>query len=290
MARPYSGGVDVARFAGSLGAYVTGIDLRDEIEPPQVEQLRQALDQHLVVALPDQDITLDDLERLTDQLGGRDVTPYVTPLDGRPYVIRVIKERTDTLNFANVWHTDLSYLPAPPLYTLLHAAETPPAGGDTVWSNQQLAFDTLSSGLRRQLIGMRAVHSAGMAYGTGGLLDRAKHLSSMAVEPSDDAFATHVHPIVTAHPRTSRPSLFVNGNYTTTIDGWTPAESAGLLGYLYEHSTHQNFTARLRWEPKMLTIWDNRATQHFALNDYPGERREMFRTSVRGEAPEAYTG
>lgn len=281
--------MDVTRFSGSLGAYVTGIDLAADVSPDEVEAVRRALDEHLVVALPDQDIDLDDLERFTDQLGGRDVTPYVTPLPDRPYVIRVIKERTDTLNFANVWHTDLSYLPAPPQYTLLHATETPAAGGDTIWNNQQLAYDTLSAGLKQTLRGLRARHSAGRAYGTGGYLDTTKHLSSMAIEPSAQAYEDHVHPVVTAHPRTGRPSLFVNGNYTTKIDGWTSAESAGLLGYLYEHATHENFTARLRWEPKTLAIWDNRATQHLAINDYPGERREMFRTSVRGDPPQAYT-
>jgi taurine dioxygenase len=209
----------------------------------------------------------------------------VTPLDDRPYVIRVIKERTDALNFANAWHTDLTYLATPPQYTLLHARETPPAGGDTIWANQQAAYAALSSGLKSVLAGLDAVHSAGSAYGTGGLLDRYGKLSSMAIEPSADAFATETHPVVTRHPRTGRPSLFVNSVYTVRIDGWTNDESAGLLSHLYHHSTNENFTFRLHWEPRMLTIWDNRATQHFAVNDYPGERREMYRTSVRGDRP-----
>lgn len=274
--------------AGALGAYVTGVDLTDEVDDGSVAQLQRALDDHLVVFLPGQDMTLDHLERLTDQLGGRDVTPFVKPLEDRPYVIRVIKEPEDTLNFANAWHTDLSYLPAPPQYTLLHAWDTPSAGGDTLWANQQQAYDTLSTGLKDVLGGLRAVHSAGLAYGTGGLLDSMKQHSSMAIEPSDDAFATHTHPVVTRHPRTRRPSLFVNPVYTTTFEGWTPGESGGLLEHLYRHSVNENFTCRLRWTKGTLAIWDNRATQHFAINDYPGARREMFRTSVRGGPPEGY--
>ena len=168
-----------------------------------------------MVFLPDQDLSLDDLERVTDLLGGRDVTPFVDALEDRPYVIRVIKEPTDVLNFANAWHSDLSYLPAPPAYTLLHAWDVPDHGGDTVWSNQYLAYETLSSGLKATLDGLLAVHSAGMAYGTGGLLDQFKDLTSMAIAPSEEAYAEHVHPVVTVHPVTGRRALYVNPVYTT---------------------------------------------------------------------------
>jgi taurine dioxygenase len=280
--------MEVSRVGGSLGACISGIQLGAGFDGDVAEALRVALDEHLVVYLPGQDLSLDRLEALTDELGGRDVTPYVEALEDRPYVIKVIKERGDVLNFANAWHTDLSYLATPPRYTLLHAYETPPAGGDTIWANQQAAYAMLSPGLKSVLGGLDAVHSAGTAYGTGGLLDRYGKLSSMAIRPSADAYATETHPVVTRHPRTGRPSLFVNAVYTVQIDGWSAAESAGLLSYLYQHSTNENFTFRLHWEPGMLAIWDNRATQHFAVNDYPGERREMYRTSVRGERPERF--
>ena len=196
--------------AGALGATISGIDLSKVTSSEQLDDVRQALTDHLVVFLPEQDIDLDDLERITDLLGGRDTTPYVTPLNDRPYVIRVIKEPGDLLNFANAWHSDLSYLPTPPSYTLLHAWEVPAFGGDTVWSNQYLAYETLSRGLRETLAGLRAVHSAGMAYGTGGLLDQAKSLTSMAIAPSPDASKEQVHPAVITHPVTNRKALYVN--------------------------------------------------------------------------------
>lgn len=196
--------------AGALGAVVKGLDLTRATEPAHLAGLRRALADHLVVFVPEQDLSLDDLERVTDLLGGRDVTPFVEPLEDRPYVIRVIKEPRDALNFANSWHSDLSYLPEPPAYTLLHAWEVPDHGGDTVWSNQYLAYQTLSEGLRATLDRLRAVHSAGMAYGTGGLLDRFRELSSMAIAPSDDAFAEHCHPVVLRHPVTGRRALYVN--------------------------------------------------------------------------------
>jgi len=278
--------LDIRPVAGALGAEVTGIDLRNVSDVDALDGVRKALADHLVIFLPDQHLDLDDLERLTELLGGRDVTPYVTPLDGRPYVIRVIKEREDQLNFANAWHSDLSYLPAPPSYTLLHAWDVPDHGGDTLFANQYAAYETLSAGLRATLAGLRAVHSAGLAYGTGGYLDKVKGLSSMSIAPSADAYQERSHPVVIKHPVTGRSALYVNPVYTTHFEGWNPTESRPLLDHLYRHSVNENFTCRLRWSYHTLTIWDNRCTVHNALNDYPGSRREMFRTSVKGSVPE----
>jgi taurine dioxygenase len=279
--------VTVAPVAGALGATVTGLDLTRVHEAAELEDLRRALADHLVVFLPDQALSLDDLERVTDLLGGRDVTPFVEPLADRPYVIRVIKEPDDVLNFANAWHSDLSYLAEPPAYTLLHAWDVPPHGGDTVWSNQYLAYEQLSGGLKATLASLRAVHSAGMAYGTDGLLDKFKDFTSMAIAPSAEAFREHGHPVVVAHPVTGRAALYVNPVYTTRFEGWTAAESDTLLAHLYRHSINENFTCRLRWAVNTLAIWDNRCTMHNALNDYTGVRREMFRTSVKGSVPQA---
>ena len=264
---------------------MTGIDLAKVTETGQLEGLRNALAEYLVVFLPEQHLDLDDLERITDLLGGRDTTPFVTPLEDRPFVIRVIKEPSDQLNFANAWHSDLSYLPEPPAYTLLHAWEVPEFGGDTLWSNQYLAYESLSRGLRQTLDGLRAVHSAGMAYGTGGFLDQVKDLTSMDIAPSPDAAREQLHPTVIEHPVTQRPALYVNPVYTTRFEGWSPPECQALLGHIYRHATSENFTCRLRWTRHTLAIWDNRCTMHNALNDYSGVRREMFRTSVRGSAP-----
>jgi taurine dioxygenase len=276
----------IEKAAGSCGAYVTGLDLSRALDGEALASLRGALLEHLVVALPDQAMSLDDLERLTDQLGGRDVTPFVKPLADRPYVIRILKEKQDKLNFANAWHTDLSYLAAPPDFTLLYCLEAPPSGGDTIWANQYMAHDTLSPGLRETLHGLDAVHSAGMAYGDGGYLDGVKHLMSTKIAPSAEARKEEIHPATIAHRETGRPALYVNPVYTTRIAGWSQAESQGLLGHLHKHAVNENFTWRLRWAKGMLAIWDNRCTQHFAMNDYHGHRREMVRTSVKGSVPE----
>lgn len=277
----------VTRDGGSAGAYVTGVDLSQKHEVEEIAGIRKALLDHLVVALPGQSLSLDDLERFTDALGGRDVTPFVKPIEGRPHVIRILKEPHEKLNFANAWHTDLSYLEAPPSFTVLYCLETPPCGGDTVWANQYMAFETLSAGLRDTLMGLNAVHSAGAAYGTGGYLDGVKDKMSTKIEPSKDAYREQIHPVVIAHAETNRPSLYVNPVYTQRISGWTKAESDGLLAHVYKHAVNENFTWRLKWAKGTLAIWDNRCTQHFALNDYHGFRREMVRTSVKGSKPRA---
>src|SRR5258707_947519 len=200
----------VAPAGGSAGATVTGVDLSKPDDPDAIAAIRQALRDHLVVALPDQTLSLDDLERFTDALGGKDITPFVVPIEGRPYVIRILKEPHEKLNFANAWHTDLSYLETPPSFTVLYCLETPPAGGDTVWANQYLAFETLSSGLRDTLLGLSAVHSAGPAYGTGGYLDGVKDKMSTRIAPSKDAYAEYTHPAVIEHPETGRAALYLN--------------------------------------------------------------------------------
>src|ERR1700740_1789060 len=135
--------LQVSPGGGSLGAYVTGADLSKTLDAEDVAGVRGALLQHGVVALPDQAMNLEDLERFTDQLGGRDCPPFVKAVDGHPYVIRILKEPHEKLNFANAWHTDLSYLEAPPSFTVLYCLETPAVGGDTVCANQYMEFEPL---------------------------------------------------------------------------------------------------------------------------------------------------
>ena len=217
MTTTHTSSLTVEPVAGALGATVTGLDLTQVTTSEQLEGLRRALAEHLVVFLPGQELSLDDLERVTELLGGRDVTPFVDPLEDRPFVIRVIKEPDDALNFANAWHSDLSYLPAPPAYTLLHAWDVPDHGGDTVWSNQYLAYETLSAGLRATLRGLQGVHSAGMAYGTGGLLDQVKDFTSMAIAVICSSLSTEQGPAITSK---LPPPMELPRTVITVSSGW----------------------------------------------------------------------
>ncbi|MEY4176143.1 MAG: hypothetical protein RI900_3308 [Actinomycetota bacterium] len=276
----------IDRIAGALGAEISGLDLTRTLTDGEVEALRHAVLEHKVVFLRHQPYATEHLERLTLQLGGHGHTPFLESIEGHPGVVRVVREAHEGgINFGGQWHSDWSFQPEPPAFTLLWSLEVPPQGGDTMWSNQELAHDTLSDGLKSTLSGLDVVHSAGWAYSADGVLARTAQGRTMRINSSDDALSEHVHPAVPTHPDTGRSTLFVNPTYSVRFHGWTAAESAPLLQHLYAHSTRDAFTCRFRWSPHTLAIWDNRSTQHNALNDYRGHRRELHRTTVAGTAP-----
>lgn len=276
----------VQPITGSLGAELSGIDVTRPLADDDLAALRAAVVRHQVVALRNRRYDVDALESLTAQLGGHGPTPFLESESDHPGIVRVVKEADEGgFVFGGAWHTDYSFQPAPPSFTLLWSVEVPPAGGDTIWSNQVLAFERLSPGLQATLRTLRAVHSAGMAYSADGFLARTATGRTMRINSTDEALAEQTHPMVITHPETGAEALFVNPTYTTRIDGWSPAESAALLGYLYQHSVREPFTCRVRWTPDMLVIWDNRTTQHLAIDDYRGHRREMYRSTVAGTVP-----
>ena len=276
----------VDRIAGAIGAELTGLDLTRELTEGEVGALRHAVLEHKVVFLRNQPYATEHLERLTQQLGGHGHTPFLESIDGHPGVVRVVREADEGgLNFGGQWHSDWSFQAEPPAFTLLWSLEVPPQGGDTMWSNQELAHETLSDGLKHTLSTLDVVHSAGWAYSNDGVLARTAKGRTMRINTTDDALAEQVHPAVPVHPETGRRALFVNPTYSVRFHGWTAAESASLLQFLHTHSTRDAFTCRFRWTPGTLATWDNRSTQHNALNDYRGHRRELHRTTVAGTTP-----
>ena len=278
--------ITVDRIAGALGAELHGLDITRPLGEQARGELRTAVLQHKVVFLRDQPYAIEYLERLTEELGGHGHTPFLESIPGHAGVVKVVKEADEGgFNFGGAWHSDWSFQPEPPAFTLLWSVEVPPHGGDTMWSNQELAFDTLSDGLKTTLMDLDVVHSAGWAYAADGFLARAATGRSMQINTSDEALTEHVHPAVPAHPETGRSAIFVNPTYSVRFAGWSAADSAPLLQHLYMHSTRDAFTCRFRWTPNTLAIWDNRSTQHNALNDYRGHRRELHRTTVAGTVP-----
>lgn len=281
--------ITVRQMSGAGGAEITGIDLTEPASDAVIAEIQRALAEYLVVTLPDQPIDDRMLSAFTQRLGPFGHEPFVEGLPTFPNVLAVVKEADEVrrANFGGNWHSDWSFQDTPPSYTLLHARELPPRGGDTLYANQYLAYETLSKGLRKVLDGLNAVHSARRPYGPQSVYANPNLLRSMKIKTGQEALAERVHPVVRRHPVTGKPALYVNKVYTIRIEDMTEAESAGLLGYLHEHSTRNEFIVRVSWRPQMLTIWDNRVTQHFAVNDYDGYRREMHRTTVRGEQPAA---
>lgn len=279
-----AGAPQISRLSGALGAEVHGVDLGAELTAELRDTVEDLVAQHSVVAFRGQRSDLDRLEAITQWLGGFGDTPFLRAVEGRPGVVQVLAEADEgsPVNFGGGWHSDWSFQPAPPKYTILMAKEIPPYGGDTMWASQYRAYETLSEGLRTTLDGLRVVHSAGRSYAPDGNLAKSSKGRTMQIDMNATADDEHVHPAVITHPETGRRALFVNPTYSMRFEGWSAADSQPLLNHLSAHATSAAFTCRLRWTEDTITIWDNRCTQHNALNDYRGFRRELHRTTVAG--------
>ena len=249
--------------------------------------ITDALADHGVLFVRDQHLTPEQQVALTRQFGEVLRVPYIAPLAGHPDVVAVLKEADEQgiSTFGGTWHSDFSFLDQPPSLTLLYALELPEVGGDTVWSSQYAAYDSLSVGMRRLLDPLQAIHTA-WPHGTKGPEATAAVSRSIVMTRNDpSADREIVHPVVRVHPVTGKKALFVNPVYTQRFADMTAEESQPLLQYLFDHAISAEFTCRLRWTPGTLAIWDNRCLLHLAINDYDGSRRLLHRTTVAGEAP-----
>jgi taurine dioxygenase len=268
----------IRRVAGALGAEISGVDLFQHLPDETIAQIRQALVEHQVIFFRDQDLTPAQQVAFGRRFGPLNVHPFVAGMDGQPEVMEIIKEPSDKVNFGGGWHSDMSFLERPSIGSILYAVEIPEFGGDTLFASQAAAFEALSPGLQKTLEGLNAVHSASREYSSQG--HSAQKRTSMKVAEADGYVGEYVHPMVLVHPETGRKALYVNPAFTLRIEGWKARESKALLDYLFEHSRYEGFTCRFQWTKGAVAFWDNRSVWHFALNDYPGQRRHMRRVTV----------
>jgi len=277
--------LDVTPIAGALGAEIGGVDLSQSLSNQVYDEIHQAFLDHQVIFFRDQDLTPQQQVAFGRHFGPPHDYPFVEGLPEAPEVFEILKTETDARNFGGAWHSDTTYTEKPPLGTILYALEVPDAGGDTMFANTYLAYEALSDGLKQVLDGLKAVNSAALAGG-GGRAQLIKSNTAMKAQNMDDADSLEaVHPVVRTHPETGRRSLYVNRPHTVRFDGWTEAESRPLLDFLCQHAVRPEFTCRFRWRPGSLAFWDNRCTQHFAIDDYSGHRRRMHRLTIEGERP-----
>jgi taurine dioxygenase len=272
--------IGIERVAGALGAEITGVDLRKPLDDATYTLLRRAWLEHLVIFFRDQDLSPAQFLAFARRFGDPVEYPFVKGLDEHPEIIPVLKLAHEHINFGGVWHSDTAYLDAPPMASMLVAREIPPVGGDTLFANMYLAYETLSEGLRRTLEPLRAVNSSSKADASRTREDRMKDSGR---EVRKDYLAAH--PVVRRHPETGRCALYVNVAHTVRFDGMTEEESAPLLDYLFRHQTRPEFGCRFRWRPGSIALWDNRCAQHNAINDYHGHRRVMHRITLAGDKP-----
>ncbi|MEO1061184.1 MAG: TauD/TfdA family dioxygenase [Actinomycetota bacterium] len=245
--------------SGSIGAIVHDVDLA-AVDDRAWAEIHAAWLRHLVLFFPAQELSAGELVALGRRLGELDVHPYLPKLDGHDEVV-VLDSETGVR--ADFWHTDVAFSETPPTASILQLVESPPHGGDTMWSNQYLAYEQLSEPMQALLDGLTAVHDAG-SHG--------------------DASAAATHPVVRVHPETGRRSLFVNGTSTSHLVELRRDESDALLRMLCEASVRPEHTCRYRWGRGDVAMWDNRCTQHYAIDDYDGTRIGR-RVTVTGERP-----
>lgn len=270
--------------AGPIGAERADLDFRSA-DP---DALRAALYEHQLLVLRNQTLDPVSFTRAAEQLGALDVYPYAEPIEGSPHVVAVVKEPEDESNFGGDWHTDTAYVTEPPGITLLLAVEVPATGGDTLFADTVGAFARCSEGLQRTLRGLAGHNTASLVHASGGGY-AAVTGQSVTLKATDRATEA-VHPLVIAHPETGREALFFSLIHTSHLVGMTRMESLPLLKALHGMVTAAENVSRLRWQPGTLAIWDNRAVQHYPLNDYAGQRREMHRIILKGDRPAARSG
>jgi len=278
----------IQALSGSVGAVIHGIDVRT-VDRDLTATIRAALVERKVLFFPSQHLEPAELVAFAVHFGELTPAHPVMPgLDDQPEVLEVdaTRSREDPRyrdEYENdTWHADVTFMPTPPLGSLLQAAVVPPAGGDTIFADLQRAYDTLSAPLRGFIDGLSAVHDGRAEFARflasnpdGGRWDGERFTELTPIE----------HPVVRTHPETGRRGLFVNPTFTTHIAGLKPLESRRLLELLYEHATAPEQQVRWHWSEGDIAFWDNRCTLHYPVRDYGDAHRLMHRVTIRGDRP-----
>ena len=266
-----------------VGAEILGVDIAGGLASSELDTIKQTFSEHGLVFFRNQKITEADHIEFAEVFGDINVNRFFAANPEYPQIAMVSKEPDQLENIGGGWHTDHSYDQEPALGSLLVARELPASGGDTWFASMYKAYDGLSDGLKETLEGMSAVHSAKHVFGPKGEYETTGSAggrignAGAALEMEDP-----IHPVVISHPLSGRKALYVNAGFTLRFDGWTDEESAPLLAYLYERAIADENITRFKWENGSVAFWDNRATWHFAQNDYPGQRRVMHRVTIEG--------
>ena len=278
--------IDVIPLSGALGAEVHGVDLADKLSGDLLDEIRQACVENLVIFFRNQALSPEQHMAFGRHFGALHTNSFFPTVQGYKQIQLVAKGETDTRNIGDVWHSDVPYEASPPLGSVLYCHEAPPFGGDTMFANMYLAYETLSASLRSTLRQLRAVNSGKVAFGKRNISSEMTEANkSMRFTYSQDAEQEAIHPVVRTHPETGRDALYINKVHTMKFEGWTEQESKPLLDFLHTHQARPEFTCRFNWQPGSLAFWDNRCTHHNAINDYQGYRRLMHRITVLGDQP-----
>ena len=273
--------------SGAIGADVSGIDVSGPLDQKIVTALNDAFLEHKVLAIRNQRLDAASLLTFSRLWGDVHFYPYMKGLPDQPEVFEIVTAPDAKRVFGNRWHSDQMYDQKPVKATLLFARELPTVGGDTVFSNLETAYDVFSDGMKAMLEKLR-IHCDGADKSRYGGKSRAEWYADGGMDQklntSSDKPRIAVHPLIRTHPETGRKCLFL-GDQVQRFDELTAEESQPLLDQLMKHLRRPEFTCRIRWEPGTLLIWDNRCTCHYAVADYVGHTRRMYRVTIAGGVP-----
>ena len=272
------GAIEVVPVTPQLGAELRGVKLHPDLDRAEVDAVRTALLQHKVVFFRHQSLDPAGMTATASLFGQPTPAHPVEPsLEGHPEVLPL---DSDEGARADVWHSDLTFQPCPPLGAMLHAETVPDVGGDTIWVDMAAAYEALSAPMRAFLEERTATHSPTKAGGYFAARD-----ATAGTKAAETATASSSHPVVRVHPETGQRALFVNPLFTDRIDGLRRRESDALLALIQETATRPEGMLRWRWEAGDVAFWDNRCTMHYALRDFGTAHRRMIRVALEGDRP-----
>ena len=277
-----AGNIEVRALTPTIGAVLGNVDLSATLDDEQIAAIRAALLKHKVIFFEDQHLTPIQHRDFAARFGKLHTHPLYPGVPEAPEMF-VLDNHAGNPTDNDSWHTDVTFIETPPLGAILYAKLLPPVGGDTLWANMQAAYEALSAPMRDMLVGLDAVHDFARGFPTRGIVAKAsgadKHAKAVEENPPV------IHPVIRTHPETGADSLFVNYGFTARIKGLRRNESDAILNMLFAHIQKPEFQVRWRWKENAIAFWDNRITQHYAVNDYLPNRRVMNRATILGDKP-----
>jgi taurine dioxygenase len=266
----------------TIGAVIEGADLSRPLDEEALAEIRGALLDRKVIFFEDQHLTPVQHRDFAARFGGLHTHPLYPGVPEAPELF-ILDNHRDNPTDNDSWHTDVTFIETPPMASILYAKLLPPCGGDTVWADMQAAYEALSPAFREFLAQLDAVHDFARGFPQRGVVARGagaeKHAKALEEHPPV------LHPVVRTHPETGVDALFVNYGFTERIKGLRRKESDAILSMLFDHIQKPEFQVRWRWTENAIAFWDNRITQHYAVNDYLPHRRVMNRATVLGDRP-----
>ena len=277
--------MEIKLLSGALGAEIKGIDLKDTSDE-NFKKINDLLLEHKVIFFRDQSLASNQHIALAEKFGPLETHAYVKGLEDQPEIVRIVKGKEEKNQWGENWHSDVSYNAKPTKAVILKALKIPPVGGDTCFSNMELAWETLDEKIKEKIKDKKAEHSS---LGAEFFIDDYKHMKVNKKRNYDEY--SNVHPVVRTHPETGKKILFVNWTYTKKIIGLDQNESDEILKQIFDHQARLELTCRFTWTENAVCIWDNRSVIHYAIADfYPGKglgyERVMDRIAIEGDHPQ----